>query len=95
MGTDIIRASANYLDQEKLQNNFEVFGLDFMIDRNLKPWLIEVNSNPCLELACPILSQIIPNLVESVLEYYIDHVGSLLMLYFRPPSVIRLSSLAT
>jgi len=27
---------------------FEIFGLDFMIDEDFKPWLIEVNTNPCL-----------------------------------------------
>jgi tubulin monoglycylase TTLL3/8 len=34
-----------------------------MIDEKLKVWLIEVNSNPCLELSCPLLSTIIPNLI--------------------------------
>jgi hypothetical protein len=58
-----MKASANYLDPNKLSNNFELFGLDFMIDDKLKVWLIEVNSNPCLELSCPLLSIIIPNLI--------------------------------
>lgn len=34
---------------------FEIFGYDFMIDANLKVWLIEVNTNPCLEESSPIL----------------------------------------
>ena len=64
-----MKASINYLDPDRLENNFEIFGLDFMIDNDLKLWLIEVNSNPCLELSCPLLAQIIPNLVENVLQY--------------------------
>ena len=43
------------LDPKRFENNFEIFGLDFMIDDRLKPWLIEVNTNPCLELNCALL----------------------------------------
>ena len=39
---------------------FELFGYDFMIDANLKVWLIEVNTNPCLEESSPILEEILP-----------------------------------
>jgi tubulin monoglycylase TTLL3/8 len=48
---------------------FKLFGLDFMIDDNFKVWLIEVNTNPCLALSCPLLSRIIPPLVENVLRF--------------------------
>ena len=27
----------------------EIFGYDFMVDSVMRPWLIEVNTNPCLE----------------------------------------------
>jgi hypothetical protein len=58
-----MKASSGAIDPEHLQNNFELFGLDFMIDFNLDPWLIEVNSNPCLELSCPLLGCIIPKML--------------------------------
>ena len=66
---DIIRASSSMLDPSRLENNFELFGLDFMLDSELNVWLIEVNSNPSLALSCPLVSCLIPNLIENTLEY--------------------------
>lgn len=51
------------MDPSKRENNFEIFGLDFMIDEAYNVWLIECNSNPCLELSCPLLGKIIPKMV--------------------------------
>lgn len=41
-----------------------------MIDENFKLWLIEANTNPCLELSCPLLSRIIPTMVENLFRYF-------------------------
>ena len=55
IAVDIVKANYRHLDPQRLKNNFEVIGLDFMIDRDFKPWLIEANYNPCLEVNCPVL----------------------------------------
>ena len=34
---------------ENRKNSHEIFGFDIMIDDNLNPWLIEINSSPCME----------------------------------------------
>jgi hypothetical protein len=51
--TEKIRLSLMSVRQKLNKNQrkfcFEIFGYDFMIDFQLKPWLIEVNTNPCLE----------------------------------------------
>jgi hypothetical protein len=67
--TSVIHASALSLDPQRRNNNFEVFGLDFMIDAEYRVWLIEVNTNPCLETTCPVLSKIIPAFVEHSFQY--------------------------
>jgi hypothetical protein len=43
-----------------------------MIDAELGVWLIEVNSNPCLELSCPLLAALIPKVVENTLQITLD-----------------------
>lgn len=43
-----VKATYMSLDPNKRQHNFELLGMDFMIDEDLKPWLIEINTNPCL-----------------------------------------------
>jgi tubulin---tyrosine ligase len=48
IATDAIHASAQNMDPLRKVNNFEVFGMDFMIDANYHVWLIEINTNPCL-----------------------------------------------
>lgn len=43
---DLMKASINLLDPERRSNNFELFGLDFILDEDLRVYLIDVNSNP-------------------------------------------------
>lgn len=65
---DVIKASANNLDPERRANNFEIFGLDFMFDEQLNVFLLEVNTNPCLEISCPFLSKMMPTLIENTFQ---------------------------
>ena len=92
---DAIRASYLLIDREKREHNFEIFGLDFMIDDHHNPWLIEINTNPCLELSCPLLSKLIPEMVQNAFMYPITYVESTSTPYFLPPShwLTKLSSL--
>ena len=49
-----------------------MFGLDFMLDDDFKPYLIEVNTNPCLALASPLLIRLIPSMLENALKIAVD-----------------------
>ena len=57
------------MDPYKLDNSFELFGLDYMIDEDFKVYLIEVNTNPCLEISSTLLARLIPNMIDNVLRY--------------------------
>lgn len=60
------------MDPRRLEQNFEIFGLDFMIDSSFHVWLIEVNTNPCLELSSNLLSRIIPTMLEHSFRLTLD-----------------------
>ena len=72
MTADIFRACHGKLDPKRRLNSMEVFGLDFMIDDEFRPYLIEVNTNPCLELSSPLLARLIPNMLENALKIGLD-----------------------
>ena len=45
-----------------------------MIDENFNTWLIEVNTNPCLELSCPLLARLVPSMLENSFRVAVDPV---------------------
>lgn len=60
------------IDPKRRLHSFEIFGYDFMIDEDLKVYLIECNTNPCLELSCPLLARIIPAMLDSAFRIALD-----------------------
>lgn len=70
--TDTFRAVYSKIDPKKRINTVEIFGYDFMFDDDFKVYLIEVNTNPCLELGCPLLARLIPTMVENALRLVVD-----------------------
>ena len=53
---------------------FEIYGYDFMIDEKMKPWLIEVNTNPCLEESSLILENLLPRMLDDAFKLTIDDI---------------------
>lgn len=68
LATDTIKAVSRKMDPNRRQSSFEIFGYDFMLDEDMKPWLIEVNTNPCLELSSPYLARLIPAMLENAIK---------------------------
>jgi hypothetical protein len=75
-----MRAVSRKMDPNRKTFSMEIFGYDFMIDEDFNPWMIEVNTNPCLELACPFLARLIPAMIENALKIAVDPI-------FPPPPV--------
>lgn len=72
IATDTIKATYMRLDPKRRDFTFEIFGFDFMIDENFKPWLIEVNTNPDITTHTPITARVIPPMVENAFRIGLD-----------------------
>lgn len=57
-------AGSRLRESGKRDYQFEIFGYDFMVDKNANLWLIEVNTNPCLEESSPLLQKLIPRMLS-------------------------------
>jgi hypothetical protein len=53
---------------------FELFGFDFMFDVDLNPFLIEINTNPGLEISSPLISKLVPRMIDDAFRLTIDKV---------------------
>ena len=54
------------------KNTFELFGFDFMVDKNEKLWLIEVNTNPCIETSSKLLEDLVPRMLDDAFRKTVD-----------------------
>ena len=70
-----ITAGAEQLVQTEVHRSFELLGYDYMVDADFNPTLIEINSNPCLEFACPLLTEIISSLIDNMVRVALDPVS--------------------
>lgn len=48
--------------------------MDFMIDEDVNCWLIEANTNPCLEEASKLLEMLLPRMVDDMLTLTVDKI---------------------
>ena len=62
------RAVAHLLNPNRNKYGFELLGLDFMLDEDMKLYLIEVNTNPSLTVCSPVTGRVISQLIENVLK---------------------------
>lgn len=69
---EVASSSSHKLNPNSKDYCFELFGLDFLVDASFKPFLIEVNTNPCLELSSHSLERLIPRMLENMFRVALD-----------------------
>lgn len=60
-------AVRKHIDPNRRKHCFELFGYDFILDVDFNVWLIEVNTNPCIEESSNILKVYLPRMIEDML----------------------------
>ena len=53
---------------------FEIFGYDFIIDNDFKPWILEINNNPGLCISSPVIKKLVPRMLDDAFRLTIDKV---------------------
>jgi len=69
---DTILCTKKVLNPANRSNVFELFGYDFLIDEDLRTWLIEVNTNPYLGIPNKYIAEIMPQMLDDMLEIVLD-----------------------
>ena len=53
---------------------FEIFGYDFIIDNDFRPWILEINNNPGLCISSPVIQKLVPRMLDDAFRLTIDKV---------------------
>ena len=62
------------INQKNRNFCFEIFGYDFMMDINFNVYLLEINTNPGLEISSPWIKAIVPRMIDDALRLTMDEV---------------------
>ena len=60
------------INKSKRNHCFEIFGYDFMMDEDKNVYLIEINTNPGLEISSKVIEILVPRMIDDALRLTID-----------------------
>ena len=69
-----MKSVKNTINKRDRRLCFEIFGYDFMFDQDYKPFLLEINTNPGLEISSPLIEMLMPRLIDDAFKLTIDKV---------------------
>ena len=69
-----LEAVRKKLNPNKRSQCFEIFGYDYIIDREFNTWLIEANTNPCLEESSNLLKMLLPRMLNDAFKLTVDKI---------------------
>ena len=73
---EIVKITMKSVKDKINKNNrnfqFEIFGYDFMMDKDFNLFLIEINTNPGLEESSPWIKLIVPRMLDDALRLTVD-----------------------
>lgn len=66
----VLQVSQDTIDDRK--NTFELYGADFMITADFKPWLLEVNCSPTMERNTSVTKKLCKQVMEDTIKVVVD-----------------------
>jgi len=69
-----MRSGKNKINKNGRSHQFEIYGYDFMLDADFNAFLIEINTNPGLEISSPWIQIVVPRMLDDALRLTVDKV---------------------
>ena len=69
-----MRSGKDKINKNGRSHQFEIFGYDFMLDSDFNIFLIEINTNPGLEISSPWIKIVVPRMLDDAIRLTVDKV---------------------